>query len=280
MGLAMRSRTAGRGWVWALLLLAACPPPRVEFGPDGAPRSLEELLAKVDFAQGHVVSLKGDAKVKITSPTRGAAFDLFAAVALPASLHLEALDFFGRPQAMVLSDGARFGAWDMANGRYYRGRATAQNLARILPVVMPPPLLAATLLGRAERLEPAERTFTFDEKKGAFVITLTQGEVRQVLEVQPPSYRVVRVRWEGRAGYDLDFEDIAPFGSFTFPRLLRLTAPEAKESVELRYKDISLNESPEASLFDTEPPPNVTVVPVDDGNAPAPQSLVPPGAPR
>lgn len=276
----MRSRTAGRGWVWGLLLLAACPLPRVEYGPDGAPSSLNELLARVDFAQGHVSALKGEAKVKITSPTRGAAFDLFAAVALPASLHLEALDFFGRPQAMVLSDGERFGAWDMANGRYYQGLATAQNLARILPVVMPPPLLTATLLGRAVRLDPAERSFTFDEKKGVFVIALTQGEARQVLEVQPPSYRVVRVRWEGRAGYDLDFEDIAPFGSFTFPRLLRLTAPQAGESVELRYRDLALNQTLEPSLFDTAPPPNVAVENVDGPQPTAPPSLVPPGAPR
>lgn len=250
------------GLVPLALALSGCPH-RVDFGPSGEPRSAEELLKRIEVGEHAVTSVKGDAKLKIDSPQTKATLTLFAAVAEPANVHLEALDFFGKPQGVLVSDGKQFSLYDGQAGKFFRGPATAQNVARFVPIALHPAELAALLLGRSPRIEAESKELRFDQTEGLFFLTLTQGTIAQTLTIKPPLYRVVRSTITGLSTYDTDFESFEDVGGATYPRRVVLTAAASRIRIELNYKDVAVNEAPDPTMFQQDPPENVPVVEVD-----------------
>jgi hypothetical protein len=244
------------------LTLSACPPPPVDFGKDGEPKTVEELLKRVDFGELLVSSVKGEAKLKASVNEQGGSAGLFVAAGEPSFIHLEVLDFFGRPQSMLATDGEKFGLYDGQHARFYRGPASARNLQRVVPVALPPRELAALLLGRVPRLGEAEPSMAFDAGKRVFVVTLKQAAgPLQRLEISPPSYRVVRSEIAAPGGYQVEMGDLDKLGAIWFPRRQVLSAPGTE--LDLTYKDLELNVRPDPSMFDLSPPENVPVVEVD-----------------
>jgi hypothetical protein len=251
----------------ALLLLCACPH-QVDFGSNGEPLSAEELLKRITVAESAVVSVKGEAKLRVESPQMKGVVTLFAAVTHPALVHLESLDFFGKPQGVLISDGTTFGLYDGQAGKYFHGPATAQNVARFLPIALPPAELASLLLGRAPRLPHESAAMRFDQDKNAFTLELKRGPATQLLTVKPPSYRVIRSEITGVDAYNLEFQNIEELGAATYPRRVVLSAPKASVRVELNYKDVTVNEAPDLSLYEQSVPANVPVVEVDAAGLP------------
>lgn len=250
------------------MLLAACPRVPIDFGKDGEPKSAEELLKRVAQAEAQIVTLKGDGKLGVDAPQGKGSVTLFVAVTHPSNIHLEQLDFFGRPQGVLVTDGERFGLYNGQDAKYYRGPASPANLGRFLPVVMPPAELAALLLGRAPRIPAESSEMTFDDKGGVFVLTLKRGAIVQTVHVKPPTYRVVKSSVVGLKAYDVEFDDIGVYGAVSIPKKAKLVAASAKTTVELTYKEITINEPPDLTLFDMSPPEGVPVVEVDANGAP------------
>lgn len=270
----MRAAIVGQRLALLLLpaFLSACPPRRVDFGKDGAPTSAQDLLSRVTYAEKQIISMKGDGRLGVDSPQGKGTVTLFAAVTHPAYVHIEQLDFFGRPQGVFVTDGERFGLYLAQDGKYYRGPATAANLSRFLPVVMPPSELASVMLGRAPRIPIDEMEMRFDDSLQLFVLTLHRGKVKQILHVQPPSYRVVKSTAENLNAYELEFSDITTFNAdtqpVTAPKTASLDAKLAKTKVELTWKEVAVNEAPDLTLFDLEPPEGIPVVEVDANGDP------------
>jgi hypothetical protein len=244
-------------------MLAGCPHRVVEYGPEGAPTSAEDVLRRVAAAETSVVGVKGDARLYVEAPQGKGAVGLYLAAQLPSLIHLEQLDFFNRPQGVLVTDGTTVGLYDAQDARYFRGPASPTNLGRFLPLVMPPAELAGLLLGRAPRIHADTSRFSFDPQTGLFVVELQQGGVVQTIKVAPPSYRVVESTVVGLPAYDLRYEELSNLGGTTFPRKLTLDAKLAHTHLELTFKDITLNEAPDLTLFDLSPPDNVPVVEVD-----------------
>lgn len=255
--------------ICSTLALAACPRHLAEFGKDGEPKSAQELLSRIGFAESQVYSLKGDAKLIVSSPRGKGALTLFAAVAHPALVHLEQLDFFGRPQGVLITDGDRFGLYTSQDGgRYYRGPASPANLGRFLPLLMPPGELAALMLGRVPRIPADSLQMRFDDALQLLVLEMIRGEVRQTLHVQPPSYRVVRSTVENLDAYELEYGDLSVEGGLTVPKRLLLDAKSANTSLELKWNEVAVNQAPDLTLFELEPPEGVPVVEVDANGDP------------
>lgn len=250
----------------ALVALTGCPR-HLDFGKDGEPTSAEDVLKRVDFAEAQVHSVKGDARLGVDSPQGKGSVTLFVAVQEPTSIHIEQLDFFGRPQGSFITDGVRFGLF--AEGKYFHGPATASNLGRFLPVVLPPRELAAIMLGRAPRLAAEHAEFHLDERTGQFVVTLTRGELTQTLWVEPPSYRVVKSEAKNLAAYGLTFGEVTDYGPLSLPKFAAIDATSANTAVELHWKDIAVNEPPDEALFDLSAPEGVPVIEVDGDGAAA-----------
>jgi hypothetical protein len=132
---------------------------------------------------------------------------------------------------------------------------------------MPPAELAGVMLGRAPRIN-GDLAMRFDDATQSFVLTITHGKVKQTLLIQPPSYRVVKSMAENLSAYDLSFADVVTQGAVTVPKEAHLDAKIAKTSVDLFWKDVAINEAPDLSLFEMEPPEGIEVVEVDAAGAP------------
>ncbi|HEY3585549.1 MAG TPA: DUF4292 domain-containing protein, partial [Myxococcaceae bacterium] len=159
-----------RLWPLFLLSLAGCPP-RVDVRSAPAPDATA-LLAEVDTTDARVATLQSQAKAHVDARGKKGNVQMFVAVAAPASVHLELLDFFGKPSGILISDGKQFVMLASETGTWLRGAATAENVSRVLPVQLPPDQLVAMLLGRAPRLPDPSPTLVVDPENNVFRVTL------------------------------------------------------------------------------------------------------------
>lgn len=243
-----------RGWPLFLLLLTGCPP-RVDVR-SVPPPDATALLSEVDAVDAHVARLQSQAKARVDARGKKGNVQLFVAAAAPASVHLEVLDFFGKPSGILISDGQRFVMYASDAGVWQRGAASAGNVSRVLPVSLPPEQLVSMLLGRAPRLADPAPTLAVDAEANAFRVTLRAGGRTQDLWVDPWRRRVVRSHLDGPGGYTLTFEGFEDVRGAPFPRSITFSG---EGSVALQYTDLHLGEQPDLSLFTPEPPPGVPV---------------------
>jgi hypothetical protein len=122
-------------------------------------------------------------------------------------------------------------------------------------------------------------TLTVDEKARLYLLTLHRGEVSQVLGIDPRSLRVVRSEVRGLRTYGLEYENFKEHGGALLPHELTLRAPSADTSLGLKYTEITVNESPDLTLFDLSAPEDVPVVDVDEGGQALPPVELPPARP-
>ncbi|MBI3182204.1 MAG: DUF4292 domain-containing protein [Myxococcales bacterium] len=261
--------------------LAGCPP-RFDFGVHGEVRDPTVLLELVSKEEAKVSAVQGEAKIRVDSPKAKGVVSLFVAVEHASRLHLESLSFFGKPEAVLVLDGQSFGLYQAQEGRYYRGPASPQNVSRFLPVALPPSELVALMLGRAPRILPEVADLSLDEQARAYRVVLKAGPVRQTLWVDPSRLRVERSEVRGVPSYDLRFESFDRVAEAIYPRKVVMTVPSASATLELLYKDVSVNQVPDPTLFELSPPEGVPVVEVDelgnprDGGEKAPPPEGPP----
>lgn len=261
--------------IFLVLVLSGCPK-RIEFGPEGPIEDAQRLFQLTSQAQANVVTLQGDAKLRVDSPQGSGTLSMFVAISRPGLLHLETFDFFNRPVAALVSDGQRFGLYQTEGNVFYQGPASPENVSRFLPVVLPSEELVAVMLGQVPFL-PAERmTLELDRSEGVYVLTLYRGAVTQKLHVHPKYYRVVKSEVRGVPGYDLAFDDFKEKGPVVFPGEVKLVAEVAETELRLRYSDVSLNAPPDLTLFELAPPEGARVVEVDARGREIPPTPAPP----
>lgn len=249
--------------------LGACPRRPIRFGPGGELKDPRAVLAQVDRLSGRVLSLKAEAKVSVTTPRQSGTVGELVAVMRPAALHLETLDFFGKPVAVLASDGARFALFLAAEGQYLVGPATAENVSRLLPIVLEPKEAVMLLLGDVPRI-PAEPTrLEIDEAARAYVVTLSHGAIAQRIWVGTEDFRPRRSEIRGAPAYDLQFDVFEETKAMSFPRRLELIAVDAGGTptgtrLSLRYTDLELNPETDLTLFMLPQPPGTTLIEVDE----------------
>ncbi|WP_257462421.1 DUF4292 domain-containing protein [Archangium lipolyticum] len=264
--------------IFLALICSGCPK-RIDFGPRGQITDAQELFQLTRSAQGRVVSLQGDGKLRVESPQGTGSVSAYLAAMRPGLLRVEMFDFFNRPVAVLVTDGQRFGLFQAQENTFYQGPATPRNLSRFLPVALPSEELVSVMLGQVPFI-PAERmTLSLDEKERVYVLTLQQGAVSQVLRIQPGNLRVVRSEVRGTRAYDLEYDHFKEHGEFVLPHEVKLLASTADTSLGLRYTDITLNESPDLTLFDLSAPEGVRVVEVDEEGQSLPPVSLPPASP-
>jgi hypothetical protein len=243
-----------RLWPLFLLLLAGCPP-RVDVRSAPAPDATA-LLAEVDATDARVATLQSQAKAHVDARGKKGNVQMFVAVAAPASVHLEVLDFFGKPSGTLISDGNQFVMLASDTGTWLRGAASAENVSRVLPVALPPDQLVAMLLGRAPRLPDPSPTLVADPENNVFRVTLKAGGQTQEVWVDPTRKRVVRSHVDGPGAYTLTFDGFEDVRGAPFPRSISFAGAG---SVALQYTDLRLGEEPGAALFVPQAPEGVPV---------------------
>jgi hypothetical protein len=249
----------------AALAASACaprvPPPDLSVEP-------EPLLAQVRAAQAKVRSVRGEARLSVESDAASGAAAQLVAAELPASLRIETLDFFGNPIAVLATSGGRFALWNGREKVFYRGPATPENLALLVPLPLAAEELVAILCGTAP-VPAGARAVSATPGRGFVTLELAlEDGRRQVLRVGAGAL-VERSEVQGAGGYRLRFEqrgleESAP----RFPAKVTLASDTPRVSLELTWREAEANVSHDPAFFRIEPPRGARVVEL--GNEPPP----------
>jgi outer membrane lipoprotein-sorting protein len=249
-----------------LLVLVGCPRPPLEFGKEGQITSAQALLERLDKRAESIKGMRATARVSVASPTQKGSVDELVSVTRPASLHLETLNFFGQPVAVLVTTGSRFSLLDSEKGVFYRGPASAKNLARLLPVQMKPEEVIAILLGSPPRLAGAKASLALDDLRGAYRLGLAREEERQTLWVGTRDLRVIESETrDARVRYG-DFEE-NPVRSFAHH--IRLDLPSDGSSVEVSLSDVEVNPETDPAMYRLDPTTGVNIVDLGPDGEPA-----------
>lgn len=242
------------------LILTGCPPPKIVLPREGD--TADAVLSRLEAAEAKVLRVRGEARLKAEGKEGKLLVTVFAAADAPQSVHLEQLDFFGRPQLVLQSDGRHFTLFDGQKGKWYRGPATAQAVARFFPVALAPGELAALLLGKAPRAQPSEPPALAIDRN-LLKLTLASRERTDELWVSPESDRVESARLGPPLSAELSFEEWTSSNGVRAPRRIKLTRAADALELELAWKDVELNGAADASLFALTVPEGVEVIELD-----------------
>ncbi len=265
------------------LTLAACHHP-LRFGPEGELRDPRAVLERLDARAARLRSVRGEARVRLRSPSQsGSASELIAAER-PARLHLTTLGFFGKPAASLASDGEVFELFVESGSSFYTGPATAANVSRLFMVELPPSAIVEILLGDLPRLVASQPVMTLDAEARAYRLELAEGPAAQELWVSTEDLTPLRSRVRGPHGYDAAFGDFEEVGELRLPRSLELRGVDAAGrptgvELSLSYRDREVNTALDASLFALEQPPGTSHIELDGAGAPRTGEPAPPELP-
>jgi hypothetical protein len=279
--LPLRPARAGRPGRAALAALAAAlaagcaprvPPPDLSLEPAA-------LLAQVRAAQASPRSVRGEARLSVKSASAsGSAAELVAAER-PDRLRLATLDFFGNPVAVLTARDGAFGLWDAKERVYYRGEATAENLARLLPLPIPAADLAVLLCGAAPIPDDA-RALRAEAGRGFVTLELEAGGALLRVRVGPGA-RVERFEREGPGGYAVRFERFgAAAGAASFPWAAALSSHDKTVSLDLSWEEVEVDVALDPGTFRLDPPRGARVVEAGNGAPPPPFEGLAPAPPR
>lgn len=259
------TRPRGRGALarGALLLslagAAACarraPPP--DLSPDPV-----ALLAEVERTQARVERVRGEARVRIQSPGGDGTVTQFVAAERPDRVRLDALDFFGNPAAVMVTDGGRFALLDLRKGIFYRGAATPENLARLLPLAIQAEELVLLLCGAAPIV--AGRPTAVEPGDGVLRLRVEGPDRVQRLDVGAGAAVHASTSTPGPGRYDVTFDRFRERAGRPFPGTVRLEAAGAGVRVELAWKEIEVNAVLPEGSFTLAPPPGARIVELDE----------------
>jgi hypothetical protein len=251
----------------AALALAGCPPrvPPPDLSLDPA-----ELLAQVRAAQARVASVRGEARVRIEAPGGSGTVPAFIAAKRPDRVYVQTVDFFGNTVSALATAGGELSLYDARERVLYRGAATAENLARLVPVPLSPAELAAILCGSAPLLdgEPVRA----EPGRGYVTLEIAAGPRRQVLRVGAGA-RVLSaslaVSGEGQSGRDLTFRAFGASEGGRFPGEIALSARDPAVTMRLTWVDVQPGADVEDALFSPPVPRGARVVDLAEAAPPA-----------
>jgi hypothetical protein len=255
--------------VLAFAALAVGCPPRLP--PPDLALEPEPLLEQVRATAALIRSVRGEVRVRVKGHER-VAVPAFVAAEKPASLHLEALDFFGNPAAVLVVAGGRLSIYDARQRTFYRGAATAENVGRLVPLALSPEELVAELCGappldgEAVRAEPGRGHVTLEVRDGRRTITLRVASGAAVAQAQVRS---------GRDGHDVSWSQPYAATGATPPGDVTFASKEPPVRVDLGWVDYEANAALDPKLFRLDPPAGARIVDLDAPGAELPAPVFP-----
>ncbi|MDF1564942.1 MAG: DUF4292 domain-containing protein [Deltaproteobacteria bacterium] len=271
----MRALLAG-ALLSTLLLTSACPR-RFDFGPNPADDA-GELLAASRERLASPATLQGEAKLRFQLPQGRFGADHLVALAVPDRLRLDTLSFFGSPLAVLMVREGELLLWDIEGGRAYRGSATTELLATLLPVVLDPGEVVDLLLGRPPLELGAKLSLRLDHEARAYRVEVKGAAGVQRVWIDPELGTIRRYRHEpaaeGEDAWEVSYEDYRPVageGSGLLPWTIRYE--RAGTGLDWRWRSLEVDSADfDPAIFELALPPGIPTVPL----GPDPAILLPP----
>ncbi len=258
------------------LALAGCPPraPPPDLSLDPA-----ELARKVRVAQERTRTVRGEVRVRIESSELSGTVPALVAAQKPDRLLVQTLDFFGNTVAVLAAADGALSLYDARARVLYRGPATPENLARLVPVPLSPAELAAILCGSAPLLDG--EAVSAEAGRGHVTLGIAAGARTQTLRVGSGA-AVLRsaLRVDGAAAkgtYNLAFDGFDRFEGVRFPAEVSLSAEGPRVRMRLGWVDVEPNAALDPGIFSPPVPRGARIVDLADAARPA--GLIPPPSP-
>lgn len=236
------------------------PPPDLSVDP-------AQLLVQVEEAQAPIRRVQGETRATLRTPQGVASVRQFVAAERPDRLHLEELDFFGNPAAVLVTAGGRFWFYDGRKQVLYRGAATPANLSRLVPVAISAEELVAILLGGAPVLPGGTPTAVTQDHARLRLRLAGPGGTEDLWVGEKALVEKAEVRQASGVGYVVEFAGRQSRGGGWFPGGVTLHSPSARIDVELGWSDAEVNGQLDPRLFEPLAPKGARVVEVGEGSA-------------
>lgn len=215
------------------------PLPPVKGAGDGL--SPEQALGAVDLGGGRKNFMKAVAQVVVNTEEGRYPLKLAIIAAKPASLRLEAIPIIGLPNFFLSVHKGLMKVYLPAQGEYYVGPATIDNIKTFFPLELAVPDLVALLMGCRPAV-PSEQTILKGYPEGESYrldILSMENQALQSLWIDPANLRLRRLDKFGKNGehiltvyYDEYFQDY----DVAMPNRVRFQMPGREgRSVSLRY---------------------------------------------
>jgi hypothetical protein len=253
------------------------------------------------FACGNAV--QANAKIDHFGEQGRVRGDLLLFAARPARIRMDAVSPFGVTLATLTSDGSRFALADLRNKVFYRGPASACNIARLTTVPVPGHVLVDLLRGEAPVLKHATEGTTIGWNTGGYWVLgiASSREAREEIHLTPhpddwrkpwqeQRMRVldVRVVQQGYVLYHAELGEHAraptagprvdpdnleppippsgPVCDAEVPRKIHVEVPVPSSDVRFQYQQLSWNPPLPDGAFDQAPPQGMRVEDVTCGD--------------
>jgi hypothetical protein len=221
-------------------------------------------------AQERIRAVQGEARVRVESGGRSGTVSQFLAAARPDRLHVETLDFFGNVAAVLAAGDGRFSLYDAKERVLYRGEATPENLARIVPLPLAAEELVAILCGGAplpgapREAVPGRGTLRLELSgpEGGATLVLGEGAAVERTEQRPT----------GRPAYTVGYDVHRYRAGVRFPTDVQLRSSSPRVRVDLHWREVEVNGEVDPALFDMLPPAGARVVDLDSADGRPPPS--------
>lgn len=258
-------------------VLAGCPPraPPPDLSLDPA-----ALAGQVLAAQERIRSVRGEVRIKLETAQFSGTVPALVAAEKPDRLLVQTLDFFGNTVAVLAAADGKLSLYDARARVVYRGPATPENLARLVPLPLSPAALVQILCGSAPLIsgepvsaEPGRGYLTLRISAGARTEDLRIGAGADVLRAS--------LRVGGKPGpgtYDLEFGAFDGLEGIHFPAEVSLSAESPRVRMRVAWQDAEPNAALDRKTFAPRIPGGVRVVEL--GEAAPPAFLAPPDAPK
>jgi len=217
----------------------------------------------------------------------------------PASIRMDIVSPFGATLATLSSDGSRFALSDLREKRFYRGRASACNIARLTTLPVPGDVLVDLLRGQAPILKRTSEPTIAWSGRGYYVVDIASTrEAREEIHLEPhpadwskpwgeQRMRLVDVKVEqaGFVLYHAELDDhraahtaparvdpdgvdppLPPSGpacEAEVPRRIHVEVPSEEADVLFRYDDVAWNPPIPGGTFVQDAPAGMEITPVD-----------------
>jgi outer membrane lipoprotein-sorting protein len=230
--------------------------------------SAEALLAAVDERSASLHSFRALADMHYVGPKDKLAIKEVVAVERPDRLRIEMMSAFG-VALQIASDGERLSAYHRGERTYYRGKATADNLARFTRLELALRDVADVLIGLPpERQRLGRPSIAFDPPQGFWRVTTALADGgSQTMWLDPDTLFAVRAEEADRRGnvlYRATYANYTTVSGIAVPSEVRFEVPEQSAKINLRYSEISLNGRLSPDLFSFAPPPDAKIVDLDE----------------
>ena len=251
---------AARGLAGLLLgvLLTGCPPTIPP--PPNALQDPQQVHLAVQARAASLQSVRGEAKVELFSEEGYTPFSLVAVAARPDRLHLEVLSPFDMPLGILTADTGSFQLYSLEEKLFLHGPASAENIARLIPLPLPPAELVELLLGSVPLL-PDPQELRWDPTRGCYELQVALAEgPRQRLWLDPRDLTPRESRYESPTGellYRLQLEEpstLPGHPGVRLPRLIKVEMPAREIELSLRWQDRELNVEIPPAAWTQQPP--------------------------